>query len=288
MERIFDHDIAVGRLRRAARAPVAGADFLMRRVAEDLADRLSAVERRFPDAAAIHCLTAEAARVLRASDKVDRVLRVEADPSLLDGDDGIVTPDDALPIAPGSIDLAVSLLTLQSAEDLPGQLVQIRRALRPDGLFLGCMAGAGTLADLRDSLLGAESEVLGGTSPRVLPFPDVRDAGALLQRAGFALPVADLEPVTVRYADMFALMRDLRAMGVTNALSGRLRRPTPRGVFLRAVEIYAERFADPDGRIRATFALVWMSGWAPHESQQKPARRGSATVSLDQFLNRGR
>ena len=173
----------------------------------------------------------------------------------------------------------MSLLSLQEANDLPGALIQIRRALRPDGLFLGAIAGGGTLAELRESLLAAETELYGGASPRVAPFTDVRDAGALLQRAGFALPVADVETVTVRYASMFGLLRDLRAMGASNALVARTRRPSRR-LFARAAEIYAERFADPDGRIRATFAIVWMSGWAPHASQQKPLKPGSATVSL--------
>jgi hypothetical protein len=149
------------------------------------------------------------------------------------------------------------------------------------------MAGAGTLGELRECLLAAETELVGGAAPRVMPFPDVREAGGLLQRAGFALPVTDLETVTVRYASMFDLMRDLRAMGATSALTERSRKPARREVFLRAAELYAERFADPDGRIRATFNLVWMSGWAPHESQQKPLAPGSAQISLTKVLGRG-
>src|SRR5690606_21959196 len=165
-----------------------------------------------------------------------------------------------------------------------GMLIQIRRALRPDGLFLGCMAGAGTLAELRDALLSAETELYGGASPRVYPFADVRAAGALLQRAGFALPVADHETVTVRYDSIFALMRDLRAMGATSSLSARSRRPATKGLLMRAGEIYAERYSDPDGRIRATFSTIWLSGWAPHASQQKPLKPGSAKVSLAKIL----
>jgi hypothetical protein len=163
-------------------------------------------------------------------------------------------------------------------------LVQIRRALRPDGLFLGCMAGAGTLAELREALLAAETELTGGASPRVAPLVDVRDAGALLQRAGFALPVADHETVTVRYDSMFSLMRDLRAMGATSSLAARSRKPARRELFMRAAEIYSARFSDPDGRVRATFSTIWLSGWAPHASQQQPARRGSATMSLAEAL----
>ena len=163
------------------------------------------------------------------------------------------SPRPRCPSSPENLDLAVSILSLQEANDIPGMLIQIRRALRPDGLFLGAMAGSGTLAELRESLLAAESELYGGASPRVIPFADVRDVGALLQRAGFALPVADVEAITVRYDDMFALMRDLRAMGVTNALAARSRRPATRELFVRAARTYAERFSDPDGRIRATF-----------------------------------
>ncbi|APH73914.1 methyltransferase domain-containing protein [Aquibium oceanicum] len=285
MDLIFEPGLAVRRKRRALSAAIAGADFLMRRAAEDLEERLGAVERNFASAAAIHCVTPHAADVLAASPKVGEVTRVEADPAFLKGADGVVASGDALGLAPESLDLAVSLLALHEANDLPGQLIQIRRALRPDGLFLACLAGAGTLSELRESLLAAETELTGGASPRVFPFADVRDVGALLQRAGFALPVADVETVTVRYADMFALLRDLRAMGATNVLAGRLRRPTRREVFLRAAELYAQRHGDPDGRVRATFSIVWLSGWAPHESQARPAKRGSANVSLERFLN---
>ena len=204
--------------------------------------------------------------------------------ALLGGDAGLVGSLDRIPLDAESIDLAVSLLSLHEANDIPGALIQIRRALRPDGLFLGAMAGGGTLAELRESLIAAETELYGGASPRVAPFTDVRDAGALLQRAGFALPVADVETLTVRYDSMFGLMQDLRAMGATNALVDRSRRPGSRRLFTRAAEIYAERFADPDGRIRATFAFIWMSGWAPHASQQKPLKPGSATVSLTEIL----
>ena len=172
--------------------------------------------------------------------------------------------------------------------DIPGMLIQTRRALRPDGLFLGAMAGQGTLAELKESLLAAETELSGGASPRVIPFADVREAGALLQRAGFALPVADVDQLTVRYDSMFDLMRDLRGVGATNALVARSRKPATRAFFGRAAEIYAERFSDPDGRVRATFSIIWMSGWAPHASQQKPLKPGSAKTSLASALNDAR
>jgi SAM-dependent methyltransferase len=284
MERIFDSDLVVARRKRALRMAVAGADFLMRRAADDLAERLATVTRRFGRAAALFCPTPAARDVLLRSGKVDDIVGVQADRAFLAGPGDVVARPEHIPFAPGSIDLAVSLLSLHATNDTPGMLVQIRRALKPDGLFLGALAGAGTLAELRQCLFQAESEILGGVSPRVAPFVDVRDAGALLQRAGFALPVADLETVTVRYASLFELMRDLRAMGETNALAARTRRPASKRFFLRAAEIYAERFSDPDGRIRATFDIVWLSGWAPHASQPKPLRPGSAAVPLAEAL----
>jgi SAM-dependent methyltransferase len=264
--------------------PVAGADFLMRRAAEDLADRLGAVERRFGKAAVLFCQTPDATDVVAASGKAAEIVRVEADAAFLDGQPGLLAPLETVPFPPESLDLAVSLLSLQAMNDIPGMLVQIRRALRPDGLFLGAFAGAGTLSELRESLLAAETELYGGASPRVIPFTDVRDAGALLQRAGLALPVADVETVTVRYDTLFDLTADLRAMGETSALTDRSRRPGARKLFARAAEIYAERFSDADGRIRASFSVVWMSGWAPDASQQKPLKPGSAKVSLKTIL----
>lgn len=283
-QQIIDAALVVARRRRAAGQAVAGADFLMQRAAEDLAERLATVGRRFSRAAALFSLTPTARDTVLASGKVEEAVRVEADAALLGGEAGVVAAPGHVPLEPGSIDLAVSLLSLQDENDIPGMLIQIRRALRPDGLFLGAMAGAGTLAELRESLLAAEAELTGGASPRVLPFTDVREVGALLQRAGFALPVADVETVTVRYATMFDLMADLRAMGATNPLSGRSRRPATRELFARAAAIYAERFSDPDGRIRATFSFIWMSGWTPDASQQKPLKPGSAEVSLAKVL----
>ncbi|MBN9077684.1 MAG: SAM-dependent methyltransferase [Rhizobiales bacterium 65-79] len=284
MERVFDTDLLVQRKKRARRAGIADADFLMRRVAEDLGDRLSTVGRDFAEAAALFCQTPAAADALRRSGKVATVRRVEADAASLGGEKGTLAEPETVPLPPESIDLAVSLLSLHSVNDIPGMLVQIRRALRPDGLFLGALAGSGTLAELRESLLVAETELSGGASPRVAPFVDVRDAGGLLQRAGFALPVADTETVRVRYGSMFELMRDLRAMGETSVLATRPRRPAPLSLFSRAAEIYAERHADADGRIPATFQIVWLSGWAPHASQQKPLKPGSASARLADAL----
>ncbi|QND68571.1 methyltransferase domain-containing protein [Mesorhizobium loti] len=285
MQPIMDTSLWLAHKRRALAHPVDGADFLMRRTAEDLADRLGAVERRFGKAAVLFCQTPAAAEMLAESDKVADIVRVEADTAFLTGGGaGLIAPLETVPFEPESLDLVVSLLSLQAMNDIPGMLIQIRRALRPDGLFLGAFAGAGTLFELRESLLAAETELYGGASPRVIPFTDVRDAGALLQRAGLALPVADVETVTVRYASLFNLMADLRAMGETSALTDRSRRPGSRTLFARAAEIYAERFSDPDGRVRASFSIVWMSGWAPDASQQKPLKPGSAKVSLKAIL----
>lgn len=284
MQPIIDTDLWLAHKRRALARPVSGADFLVRRAAEDLADRLSTVDRRFSHAAALFCQTAATAELLQAGGKVAKVTRVEADSAFLDGLPGVVADFETVPFEPGSLDLAVSLLSLQAMNDIPGFLAQVRRVLTPDGLYLAAFAGAGTLAELRESLIAAETEIHGGASPRVIPFADVRDAGALLQRAGLALPVADVEETVVRYDTPFDLMADLRAMGEQCALTDRSRRPGTRALFRRAAEIHAERFSDPDGRVRATFSIVWMSGWAPHASQQKPLRPGSGKVSLAKAL----
>ncbi|MYZ49535.1 methyltransferase domain-containing protein [Propylenella binzhouense] len=286
------------RLARALRLAPTGADFLALRAAGEIADRLAVVERRFGTA-----IVSEPAPVLAdalaATGRLDALYRLapvalapvalEPVPGALGSVPAVVGDEEALPFAEASIDLFASLLTLHWANDLPGALVQIRRALRPDGLFLAALLGGETLAELRRALTEAEAELQGGASPRVLPFADVRDLGALLQRAGFALPVADRDVVTVRYGNAFELMLDLRRMGATNVLAERDRRVPPRRLFLRAAEIYAHRFGDPDGRVRATFEVISLSGWAPDESQPKPARRGSATISLAHVLaDRGR
>jgi SAM-dependent methyltransferase len=257
----------------------------MQRTVEDLGERFSTVNRRFEKAATFFCLTDSAAAVLRRSGKVAETLQVEADRRFMAGGKGLIAAPETVPFAPASIDLAVSLLSLHEMNDIPGMLIQICRALKPDGLFLGALSGTATLSELRESLLAAESELYGGVSPRVAPFVDIRDAGGLLQRAGFALPVADADAITVRYDSLFHLMRDLRAMGATNALTARSRRPVSKRFFLRAAAIYAERFSDADGRIRATFDLTWLSGWAPASSQPKPLKPGSATISLADVLS---
>ena len=196
----------------------------------------------------------------------------------------IVTPDETLALEPLTHDLVVHAMALHWANDPVGQLIQCRRALRPDGLFLGVSLGGQTLHELRACLAEAEAAITGGLSPRVAPMAELRDMGGLLQRAGFALPVADAAVLNVEYRDAWHLMRDLRAMGETNALAARLRKPTRRAVLERAADIYRDNFATTDGRITATFELIFLTGWAPDESQQKPLRPGSAQQRLADAL----
>ncbi|TCQ07558.1 hypothetical protein C8J34_10417 [Rhizobium sp. PP-F2F-G36] len=284
MDIVFDQPLVEARRLRALKAGDEKAQFLLDIVAEDLAERLAVVERRFETAVELHGYTGVTARALMATGKIGTLTRIETD-NAFGGTEGVtVAPLETVPVAPASANLVVSPLSLHLTNDTPGVFIQVRRALAPDGLFLAAIPGNGTLQELREVLLAAESEITGGASPRIIPFADVRDIGALLQRAGFALPVTDTETYTVRYASLFALMKDLRAMGMTNTLIARSRKPLSRAVFLRAAELYAERFADPDGRIRATFSVIYLSGWAPHESQQKPLAPGSAKMRLADAL----
>ncbi len=261
--------------KRQARAAQTGAEtFLLDRVVEDLGERLHAVVRDFKNAADLGSPGHGAADVIAASVKQSRHV------------DWPLSESEALPLAAASLDLIVSALALQFVNDLPGVLAQIRRALQPDGYFLAATIGGDTLTELRQSFAEAEVTLDGGLSPRVIPMLDLRDAGALLQRAGFALPVTDVDRVTVRYDNMFGLMRDLRRMGATNMLMDRRRTPLRRATLLRAAEIYAQRFSDADGRIRATFDIVWMAGWSPDESQPKPLKPGSAKMSLEEAVKK--
>jgi SAM-dependent methyltransferase len=277
---VFDRRLL--RARRARAAALGPSTFLLERVAEDLSDRLATVLRRFEVAVDLGTPTAAVWRVLAASGKVATVVR--AADATCDCAYAVVADEEALPFRDGALDLVVSALALQFVNDLPGTLIQVRRALRPDGLLLAALAGGDTLTELRQAFAAAEAEIEEGISPRVAPFADVRDLGALLQRAGFALPVTDIDRVTVRYQSPMALMHDLRRMGATNALIERSRRPLKRATLQRMAELYAERFADSDGRIRATFEIVWLSGWAPHASQQKPLAPGSARQRLADAL----
>jgi SAM-dependent methyltransferase len=285
MDIIFDGELVEARRRRAIAAGDHNAAFLLDIAGRELAERLSVVERQFEQGIELHGGTGTAAREASATGKVANMVRIESDPAFgLSGENITIAPLDDVPLEPETVNLIVSPLALHLINDLPGTLVRIRRALKPDGLFLAAIPGSGTLAELRDVLLSAEVELTGGASPRVIPFADVRDVGGLLQRTGFALPVIDAETYTVRYDNLFALMRDLRGMGMTNALSGRSRKPLTRSFFLKAAELYAERYSDPDGRIRATFSIIYASGWAPHESQQKPLKPGSAKMRLEDAL----
>lgn len=288
--RLFDRALLARRLDRAILAPErdVGADFLLRRAAEELGERLNLVTRGFAVAADIGTPGPHAALALAG--RAGLVLRLAPTRASLGEGDFLRLVGDAarLPVAAGGLDLAVSLLALHHVDDLPGALIQIRAALRPDGLLLAALMGGDTLTELRQSLTIAESEITGGAAPRVAPFADVRALGGLLQRAGFALPVVDSDRVVARYADLPRLTRDLRAFGATNALVARSRAPVRREIFARAQAVYAERFADPDGRLRATFETLWLSGWAPHASQPKPLKPGSAAMRLEDALKLAR
>ncbi len=287
---VFDRALQRQRLARALKMPAA--DFLLVRAVEDMEARLQATLRPFPHVLDLGTPAPHLAAMLAGEDKGRTITRAaplaEQDSSATDraGWKTIVADEEVQPFAPESFDLVVSALSLQWVNDLPGALIQIRQALAPDGLFLACMMGGQTLQELRAALAQAEDELTGGASPRVAPFADLRDMGGLLQRAGFALPVTDIDTIRVRYNDMFGLMADLRAMGATNTLVQRLKTPSQRAVFLRAAEIYSQLFADLDGRVHATFEIVWLSGWAPHESQQKPLKPGSAKMRLADVLGK--
>jgi SAM-dependent methyltransferase len=274
---IFDRALVRARARRAA--ALGPATFLIDRVAADMAERLAVVMREFPRAVDLGTPTDAVRRALADAKSVGTIVAAGAS---VDGD--VVADIEALPFAAGALDLVVSALALQAVNDLPGALIQIRRALKPDGLFLAALLGGDTLAELRDSFAAAEAEIEGGASPRVAPFADLRDLGALLQRAGFALPVVDSDRVTVRYGSPLALMHDLRRMGATNPLVERRRTPLRRVTLARMLEIYGERFGEADGKVRATFEIVWLSGWAPHEGQQQPLKPGSAQTRLADAL----
>lgn len=284
----FDRALHRRRLDRAAKG-FSAVGFLKTRAALDAVERLEAILREFPVAVDLGARDGAFARALKLSDAAGKVgLLVETDLSaaMLARRDTVrvVADEEQLPFADNSLDLVVSTLALHWTNDVVGALVQIRRALKADGLFIGALLGGSTLTELRQVLLEAEAQVTGGAAPRVSPFADASDAAGLLQRAGFALPVADVDRVTVRYPHIFALLADLRAMGETNAPAERAGRPLRRAVLERAAQLYAERFGGPDGKIAATFEILTLTGWAPHERQQKPLPRGSAKTHLGDAL----
>lgn len=282
---IFDRALLARRRDRAA-ASAAAHDFLLVRAAEDICERLAVVNRRFETAVVLGAHHGVLARLMRSQSTVGLAIETDSAPRPLALCDGpkVLADEELLPFRDGSLDLVVSALALQFVNDLPGTLAQIHRALKPDGLLLASMLGGSTLTELREAFLAAEAEVEGGASPRVAPFADVRDAGALLQRAGFALPVADSDTVTVTYATPFDLMREIKRMGASNVMLARRRTPLRRATLIRAAEIYAERFSTSEGRIKATFEIVSLSGWVPHESQQKPLAPGAARTRLADAL----
>jgi SAM-dependent methyltransferase len=272
--RLFDRALLQVRLARAQRLGLA--TFLLDRVADDMAERLNAVLRDFKSVVEIGTSGDQVGQALAG--RFDQYARIDLPER----------ESEPLPLQPQSLDLVVSALAFQFVNDLPGVLAQIRRALRPDGLLMAAMIGGDTLTELRQSFAAAEADLEGGVSPRVAPFADLRDAGSLLQRAGLALPVTDVDRIVVRYDSAFKLMGDLRRMGATNILVERRRQPSRRATMLRMAEIYQERFADPDGRIRATFDIIWLSGWAPHDSQPKPLKPGSAKASLEEAVKKAK
>ncbi len=282
---IFDRQLLRRRRDRLA-GHAARHEFLLARVADDLVERLAAVRRTFPIALNLGAHHGLLGRRLGALPGIATVIDAEQSAALLAHCTGlrVQCDEEALPFRDQSLDLIVSALSLQFVNDLPGVLVQVRRALKPDGLLLAAMLGGNTLTELRTALLAAEAEIEGGASPRVAPFADVRDLGALLQRAQFALPVVDSETVVVTYTDPLALMHELRGMGAANILRARSRKPLRRQTLNRSFEIYAERFGLAGGRIPATFEIITLTGWAPHESQPKALQPGSAKMRLADAL----
>lgn len=285
IETLFDKKLLADRMARHAQGALSH-DFLLRRAGEDMAERLNAISRKFPlalDLGAHHGIVGSA---IAGTGPVGEIIYADPCMALLEQctEAGLVCDTEFLPFAPETFDLVISGLNLHFANDLPGALIQIRRSLKPDGLFLAAVLGGGTLGELREAFTVAESEIEGGASPRVIPFADIRDYGALLQRAGFAMPVTDADKFNVTYATPFDLMRELRAMGAANMLSDRSRKPLRRATLFRAAEIYAERFSTNGGRVSATFEIIHLSGWAPHESQPKPLTPGSAKTRLADAL----
>jgi SAM-dependent methyltransferase len=282
-QNLFDLAALAGRRDRAMRLGFAGnADFLHREVAGLMAERLAEVTRAFPKVA----LIGTGAGVVAAALRPDGAGLTQLDPSpvMAATAGGDLLTGETLPLEAGAHDLIVSTLLLHLANDPVGQLIQMRNALRPDGLMLAALFGGQTLKELRASLAEAEVECEGGLSPRVAPMAEIRELGGLLQRAGFALPVADSERLVVTYATPMHLMRELRAMGETNILTARRRQPMRRATLMRACEIYARHFGAADGRIRATFEIVFLTGWSPGPDQPKALRPGSATSRLADAL----
>ncbi|MBO6919404.1 MAG: SAM-dependent methyltransferase [Rhizobiaceae bacterium] len=276
---MIDLDLFLKRQKRAQLAGVEGADFLLKHIADEMDERLSLIERNFNKPLQLYGYNRSLADQIISRGQTEIFKFFEPQNLALDA-----IQTEALELEDSVHDLILSPASLHLTNDTPGIFAQIFKALKEDGLFMASVLGAGTLHELRESLLIAESELYGGASARVIPFADIRDYGGLLQRAGFALPVIDSDTLTVRYDHAMALMRDLRAMGMTNPLIDRNKRPLSRSFFEKVNEIYGEKFSDPDGRIRASFTIIYLKGWKPHKSQQKPLKPGSAKTRLADAL----
>ncbi len=286
---VFDRNVLRQRRARAShRWP--RRSFLKREIAERLVERLDDVRRRFALALDLGChgdeIAAALGERLGGGGTVERLVRADLGHDFARSASGpaVVADEERLPFAAGCFDLVLSAMSLHWVNDLPGALIQIGRILRPDGLFLGAMLGGSTLWQLRESLAAAESEIEGGLSPRVSPFAGLADAAALLQRAGFALPVADSETIDVEYDSALALMHELSEMGESNLVAERRRGFSRRATLLRAAQVYGERFTAPSGRVKASFEVLFLHGWAPHPSQPKALRPGSAKQRLADAL----
>jgi len=286
---VFDRE-QVRRNRDRAAPGFDDVDFLVRESADRLTDRLRDIARVFPAALDLGCRTGLLSDFVTGMNGIQTLIQADLSPGMAaradrGGRPAVAADEEWLPFAEESFDLVLSNLSLHWVNDLPGALIQINRALKADGLFLGAMLGGETLKELRDVMAMAEVELRDGLSPRVSPFADLRDAGALMQRAGFALPVIDSDTITVTYGNPLTLMQELRKMGEGNAVTERSRRPLGRDILMRAAELYVERYAGPDGRVPATFEIIYLHGWAPHETQQKPLRPGSARNRLAAALD---
>ncbi|WP_417491052.1 methyltransferase domain-containing protein [Maricaulis sp.] len=284
---LFDRDLLRQRRNRAA-GSIQSYNFLVQRAFDDICDRVEGVMRDFDTTLILGGgpgLPGEL-RQRHAGSKTGHVIQSDLAPAVAARLDGpaLALDEERLPFSDASLDLILAPLGLHWTNDLPGVLVQLRRALKPDGFLAATLLGGNSLTELRQSLMAAEAELSGGAHARVSPLAGTFDIAALLQRAGFTMPVADIDRVTVRYDNAFALMADLRGMAETSILADRPRSPATRALFVRMAEIYAERFSDPDGRIRATFEIVHAAGWAPHPDQPVAKRPGSATVRLADAL----
>ena len=285
---VFDRAAVRTHRDRAASGFAERGDFLVREVGERLVGRLDDVKRRFARVLDLGCHGGQLGPMLRRQAAPDLLIEADLSAAMVrraSSPARLVADEEWLPIRAVSLDLVVSALSLHWVNDLPGALVQIRQALKPDGLLLAAMLGGETLFELREAFLHAEAGQEEGVRPHISPFPDVQTLGTLLQRTGFALPVVDSDRITVTYESAEALMRDLRAMGETNATAGRARHVSRRGTFRAAAAYYRDTFGGADGRIPATFQVLYLTGWRPHESQQQPARRGSGTVGLGEVLS---